>query len=125
MYGEYEVRCASHASIARRVQGSQQQYIDWIHCPNLPGPKIQEFYPCDDGTLLVSLPGNGGTFSADYRVDLTNRKLTSFAGQPNLTWTKVRNDSANSFEKLPLFCWPQYESLTETLEALQKVFDRA
>ena len=123
IYGEFEAKCASHASIAKYLQVGG--YIDWMYCPNLPGAKIQEFYPCDDGTLLASLPGNAGTFSADYRVDLRARKVTTFAGQPKLTWTKVRNDSANSFEKLPLFCWPQYESLTDTLEALQKVFDRA
>jgi hypothetical protein len=123
LYAQQEARCATHASVAKFIQSGG--YVDWLPGPNLPGVRIQEFYCCDDGTLLASLPGNGGTFSADYRVDLKQRKITNFAGQQPLQWTKVRNDSANSFEKLPLFCWPQYESLTDTLEALQKVFDRA
>lgn len=120
-YLENSACCASHASVVKSLRGG---HIDWIQCPNLPASKLQELYPCDDGTVTVDLPNNGGTFSADYRVDLAGRKMTSFAGSGTLQWTKVRDNSANSFEKLPLFCWPSYESLTETLEALQKVFDR-
>ncbi len=127
VYSASAAACATHASIALGSKSAA-----WTLCPNLPfpastdpnKPHIQRLYACDDGTLVVDLTHNGGTFSADYRVDLKNRKITSFAGEATLTWTKVRDNSANSFEKLPLFCWPQYESLIDTLDALQKVFDR-
>lgn len=122
IYSDQSTSCATHASIIKAARSSAG--IPWIDCPNFPGRILQQLYPCDDGTVLVDLPGNGGTFSADYRIDLKQRKMTSFAGKDKLQWTKVRDNSANCLEKVPLFCWPQYESLTDTLDALQQVFNR-
>jgi hypothetical protein len=40
-----------------------------------------------------------------------------------LNWTRVGNYQANgNLEKLPVFCWPQFESFKETLQTLQTKF---
>jgi hypothetical protein len=99
----------------------------WITCADLPpgANGIASLYPCDDGTLVVSVDGSHDVYCAGYRVDLQKGRLTAYDGQGPLKWTKIRDCRAQGgMEKLPLFCWPQFESLRETLEALQQTFAR-
>ena len=124
VYSETQACCASHASVVNFKPGhSGRHVVAWSPCPNLPG-KVKHLYPCDDGTVLADVE-NAGTFSAGYQVDRTYWKITSSEGKGQLEWIKVRNNAAISFEKLPLFCWPQYESLTDTLNSLQQIFNRS
>ena len=116
-------------SLATGMPHSPSDEPPWIICADLPrGAKsIACLYPCDDGTLVASVASESGAldvYSASYHVDAPGRRLTAYDGQGPLQWTRIRDCRAQALEKLPLYCWPQFESLRETLEALQHTFAR-
>ena len=90
-------------------------------------------YPCDDGTLVITAKDGNGPFqayTAAYEVDLKQNIITfvsKYVPNPDnkdetisVKWTAIENWRAFGFEKLPLFCWSQFESLTQTLEDLHE-----
>lgn len=82
--------------------------------------KIDCLYPCDDGTLVVSIGGGARLYTTTYR---TNSEMVEARPAASLQWTRLGNFRADgNLEKLPVFCWPQFESLKETLATLHKVF---
>jgi hypothetical protein len=118
VFAGHEFMCATHAGVVRMAETSTVP--NWIRSTNLPdGKEIHILYPCDDGTLVLSMDGGTAVYTANYRIDLKKGRLTSYDGGDSLKWTKIRDRRAEYVEKLPVFCWPQFESLRETLEALQ------
>jgi hypothetical protein len=132
IFGRRAFACATHAALTRRAKGpmsfAPSCRVPWI-CreinPAIFGPEksIQSLYPCDDGTLLLSVTNGSEVkmYSGSYRVDLKNGKITGCDRKSDIEWIELQG-AAQHFEKLPVFCWPAFESLTETLEALQATF---
>ena len=118
--------CATHASlnsVSPVVTGIKPLAdVSWTHFQTAPlAGDLDALYPCEDGTLVVSTGGGAELYSAAYRAK-SDRITASDASRP-LNWTKIGNYRVEGgLEKLPVFCWPQFESLKETLETLQTVF---
>ena len=131
-----EIACATHASVVGQISihSGQPTPIKWITTKDLPDPKgVESLYPCDDGTLVITAKDGNGPFqayTAAYEVDLKQNIITfvsKYVPNPDnkdetisVTWTAIENWRAFGFEKLPLFCWSQFESLTQTLEDLHE-----
>jgi hypothetical protein len=121
VFSETQFGCLTHASVVSRVEFAPSAGI--IRSSNIPDLKgIDSLYPCDDGTLVVSVKG-GPVYSAAYRVNLKSSTITAYDGKNPIGWKKIRDsETRGGLEKLPVFCWPQFESLTETLETFQGAF---
>jgi hypothetical protein len=131
VFSETQVGCITHArAILLGGDGSPKPLISF------PSNGIDSVYPCDDGTLVVSFKG-AGVSSVAYRVHLRDTTIPGSDGKPVhvkrntitgrytyvMEWKKIRDsETRGGLEKLPVFCWPQFESLTETLEKFQKAF---
>jgi hypothetical protein len=131
VFSATEFACATHAEVVRALKATPHPKevkagdIPWIKSKvNSNWGELAYLYPCDDGTLVASAKDNSATNNsvlntyhvhcAPYEIDLT--RYTISIGE----WTKITEQRhADSFEKLPVFCWPAFESLTETLKALE------
>jgi hypothetical protein len=123
-FTDTEFACATHASIIHKVRTNQELDL-WIKSRDIPDAKpIHSLYPCDDGTIVASVKDTFEVYSTPYRVDLKKHIITAYDSDKPIKWTKIRDCRAQSLEKLPVFCWPEFESLRETLEALQSTFTR-
>jgi hypothetical protein len=132
VFSETEFACATHASVVRKVKGGED--IAWMKSTRIPHASgLMSFYPCDDGTLVASAkdastkdPNDSNSregihvYSATYR---TNLRRGTIEVSP---WRYIPGDHAKwGLEKLPVFCWPQFEGLVDALEALEPVLSPA
>ena len=110
-FSKTEFVCATHASVARGNRGLVP--IAWRKCTSIPDPGgLKSFYPADDGTLVVS--GEDKVYTSTYRTDL---KRNTIEVSP---WKPIPGGHAqHGLEKLPVFCWPQFEGLVYALEELE------
>lgn len=122
VYSSAEIACATHAAMARTTKGGGAPA--WIRHTAIPGGRLHRLGSCDDGTLVAAVKDGSEVYSASYRADRKKGILTAYDGNGPVKWTRIRDCRAEYLEKLPVFCWPQFESLTETLEALQQAFAR-
>jgi hypothetical protein len=121
VFSSREFACATHASMVRMAKTGDVPA--WITCTNMPeGKSIHAVYPCDDGTIVAIVKDTFEVYSAPYRIDLKKHAITAYDSNNPFTWTKIGDCRAQGLEKLPVFCWPQFESLRETLESLQGLF---
>ncbi len=123
VFTDTEFACATHASVIHRVRWNRE--VDWwIKSTQIPDAKkgIHSVYPCDDGSLVAIVKDTFDVYSAPYRIDLQKLTITAYNSNNPLKWTKIRDYRAQSLEKLPVFCWPEFESLRETLETFQNTF---
>ena len=122
VFSEKEFGFCTHARAVRHLNRPVQG-PSFIRSTKLPsGQKIDSLYPCDDGTLVISTK-DGPVYSGAYRVNLKASAITAYDGKSDIAWTKIRDrKTEGGLEKLPVYCWPQFESLTETLEKFQKAF---
>lgn len=116
--------CTSHAQVVRKVKPPSpdaDRNPVWIECTTMPqnNKDIHLLYPCDDGTLIASIQ-DGPVYSGAYRIQ--NKEIISYDRAGSIQWTQIRKDNPTraGLEKLPVFCWPQFEGLVDTLEAFQK-----
>jgi hypothetical protein len=126
VFGKNEFFCATHASVNSIYPAATGipalPAVSWVRFGYTPDPKqeIDCLYPCDDGTLVVSVGGGAQLYTTTYRP---NSERVKVSPTTPLQWTKIGNYRADgNLEKLPVFCWPQFESLKETLATLQTVF---
>ena len=92
---------------------------------------LVDLCPCDDGTLAAALytrsvdygppgPGHG----PDYRFIDTNALYSGVhsidlkSGNFSVNWTKLGSATGVWVQKVPIFCWSLFESLTASLEDL-------
>ena len=129
-----EFFCTTHSSVNSNypvvlAKPNMRMDVKWVRIGDLQGLKVdpQELkkeidclYPCDDGTLVVSVGGGARLYTTTYRP---NSELVEASPAAPLQWTRIGNLRADgNLEKLPVFCWPQFESLKETLATLHQVF---
>ena len=117
-----EFACATHGAMVRSAKGGGSP--GWIRISAIPGGHLHRLYPCDDGSLVMSGKDGSEVYGASYRADRKKGNLTANDGKGPIQWARIRDYRAEYLEKLPVFCWPQFESLIETLEALQGTFAR-
>jgi hypothetical protein len=108
VFAEKEFACATHASVVRFAGGAQAAWSKSTAIPDSTRA-LKCLYPSDDGTLVASDADNR-VYSATYSVDRRNHTLNVDK------WTQLTGYREKSLEKLPVYCWPQFESLLETLE---------
>ncbi|MBV8571609.1 MAG: hypothetical protein JO319_13415 [Acidobacteriaceae bacterium] len=122
IFSATEFACATHAEVVRALKLTPGKEIKGEDIPWIISKVNQDWgwrelvslYPCDDGTLVASAKDTQ-VYSAPYEIDL--RRYTIKVGK----WIPIKDCHAHSFEKLPVSCWPEFESLTETLKALEPV----
>lgn len=121
VFSNRQFACTTHAKAVAAAMSTA--HAQWAKSTKTPDSKdIVSLYPCDDGTLIVSV-NDGPVYSGAYRVDQQKSNIAGYGGQADITWTTIRDTpTRGGLEKLPLFCWPQFESLIETLETFQQVF---
>lgn len=134
VFTESEFFCTTHASVNSNypivlARPNMRMDVKWVRIGDTQELKVdtQELkkkidclYPCDDGTLVVSIGGGARLYTTTYR---TNSEMVEARPAASLQWTRLGNFRADgNLEKLPVFCWPQFESLKETLATLHKVF---
>jgi hypothetical protein len=99
-------------------------------------PGLVDVCPCDDGTLVAALytrsvklkpSGSGGTGAVDhgyYVFDDKNALYTAVyhtdlkKGTIDVKWTKIEVSTGVRIQKLPVFCWSLFESLSVMLDRL-------
>jgi hypothetical protein len=126
VFAKNEYFCTTHASVNSKYPAVTGKYplaaVNWVRFGYTPDPKqeIDYLYPCDDGTLVVSVGGGAQLYTTAYRPNSERVKVSPAAP---LQWTRIGNYRTDgNLEKLPVFCWPQFESLKETLATLHSVF---